>query len=281
MADAAMNPRDKFLVEYLFEVGPRISEVIGTKPKQKWDLGPMKIGDLDMRTEYIIAHVPTLKKDNHPRQEIREIASTICVESLHDWLNAHPDGDDPEAPLFVNIGNYDNTKPMTHKNLNDRLKALAKRAGIEKRVSSHVFRHSSATYYGTVRDWGTRRLKNHFGWSKGDTADIYCQDNTRQRHKKKLEEEGVELNEEDQQEDAFRNESCPRCSEPVRPNQNFCGACSYVLDKESYREQENRKEKVGNKIKELVENSEASEEQKNLLKKVGKVTDNENLSEAW
>jgi len=35
---------------------------------------------------------------------VRRVRTINATPYLHDWLNMHPNKDDPEAPLWVNIG---------------------------------------------------------------------------------------------------------------------------------------------------------------------------------
>lgn len=216
----ATNPRDRLLPLFLFETGARISEVLDIQLK-----------DVEMKQKYAEVTVPTRKNDKGPRT----LQLTRSVGLLQDWLNAHPATDDEEAYLFVNVsargGNAGRRgKQMTNRNVNKILSRLADRAGIEKRVTSHVFRHSAATHYG--QDWGPARLKYWFGWTTLATAREYIHENAERMRAARLKEEGL-ADEETGGGNATDRKECGRCGSTWPPTAKYCGDCSLALDKDA------------------------------------------------
>jgi integrase len=85
-------------------------------------------------------------------------------------MNEHPGKNDLEAPMWFKLGKKDklevnSLQPMQYDTIRMRLKKLAKKAGIKKRIHRHLFRHSRATY---MADYLTEAQMNvYFGWIQG------------------------------------------------------------------------------------------------------------------
>lgn len=91
----------------------------------------------------------------------RNIPLPLCTKHLNDWLAIHPDPENQEAPLF----------PVKYSKLAHRIPTLSKKV-LNKNLTLHMLRHSSATY------WATRmnryQLCAKYGWSFGsDMPDRY------------------------------------------------------------------------------------------------------------
>lgn len=100
-----------------------------------------------MNQKYVDVEVPTLKDDKGPRT----LTLTKCVGLLQQWLEEHPCDDDPDASLFVTVTGSNGSErgtPMVQEYIAKILRGLAEEAGIDKRVTPHIMRHSAATYYG-------------------------------------------------------------------------------------------------------------------------------------
>ena len=80
-----------------------------------------------------------------PRR-VRLIAS---VPALAQWLSVHPFRNDPNAPLWVGVGTVGRNEPLSYNGARAMLKRLVKKAGVNKRVYTHLMRHSRATELAT------------------------------------------------------------------------------------------------------------------------------------
>ena len=132
--------RDKAIISLLWETGMRRGEMLTLKVKhvQFDDIGGLLVvtGKTGPRRLRIITTVPY----------------------LHSWLEIHPTGDDPEAPLFTS----NRGKAWKETAIKQMLKNVAKQVGIKKRVHPHLFRHSRATYLS--QHMTEAQLKSYFGW---------------------------------------------------------------------------------------------------------------------
>lgn len=91
----------------------------------------------------------------------RRIPLPLSTPHLNKWLGEHPEKDNPESQLF----------PLTYPALSKRIKKLAKQA-LKKRLTPHMLRHSSATYWASKMN--RQLLCTKYGWSyKSSMPDQY------------------------------------------------------------------------------------------------------------
>jgi len=120
MLKVLKNPRDKALLQFLWESGARILEVLR-----------VKIGDVYLQQKYAIVGGG------------KRMVPLANNEYIKEWLEKHPNKDDPNAPLFCNLRNPN--KSITYSNVKKILRRAAKEAGLDRKVTAHQFRHSRAT----------------------------------------------------------------------------------------------------------------------------------------
>ncbi|MDQ1255196.1 MAG: integrase/recombinase XerD [Euryarchaeota archaeon] len=85
---------------------------------------------------------------------------------LKEWLEEHPSKDCPEAPLWFNFAKREKSlKPLRYEAIRMRLNKIAKKAGINKKIHPHLFRHSRCTH---MANYLTEAQMNaYFGWVQG------------------------------------------------------------------------------------------------------------------
>ena len=231
MSETAENPRDKLLPVFLFETGARIGEVLGLD-----ECEGIRLKDVDFKKKYADVSIETSKvKDDRGEYPVRNLTLTRSVDLLQKWIEQHPQKDDSEAHLFCNLSHSRNNTqpgdPMTYSNVNNILDKLKERSEVDKRVSPHIFRHSSATHKG--HEWGdVEGLMWWHGWQKLETAQNYVHANEKRQREKHLEREGIQ-NEDKDEDDSYSMKTCGRCGEEWPPTMNFCGSCSLALDSDS------------------------------------------------
>lgn len=146
MIDNAFNLRNKFVVSLLYSSGIRLSEMIS-----------LNRGAIEHRQFYVIG---------------KGGKSRLCFidkrteEIMNEYLATRED----DCPAL--IVSYKNKERMTASNVQLLVKNTAKRAGIDKKVTPHVLRHSFATNF--IRNNGNvRYLSEMLGHASLNTTAIY------------------------------------------------------------------------------------------------------------
>jgi integrase/recombinase XerD len=236
MCRLADNPRNSLIPMFFFESGARINEILG-----------VKLSDIEMNEKYAEVTFHTSKNDKGDRT----LVMTRCVDLLRKWIEYHPQNHKDNAYLFVNLGGARGSKKgdqMTDKNTNKILKRLASKAGIEKRITNHIMRHSSASYFGL--HYSVARLKYRMGWNKFETAKAYVHENEQKMKAARLEEEGIE---EEKQEDPTERKKCSTCGDTWSFSRQYCGKCCTELEEgeEPVETGERTKEELQEKVENL------------------------------
>ncbi|MEM5766564.1 MAG: hypothetical protein QXD43_03350 [Candidatus Aenigmatarchaeota archaeon] len=93
---------------------------------------------------------------------MRRIRLIDSVPDLQLWVNHHSYKDNPEMPLFIDIGAYVGGRQLGYYALLHIVKVLAAKAGINKRVYPHLFRHFRLTELAKL--FTEQELKVLAGW---------------------------------------------------------------------------------------------------------------------
>lgn len=146
LIEFAPFPMDKALIGVLNDTGARIGEVGNAQ---------MKHLRIDKNFYYL-----TLKG----KTETREVLILEHSKLLTNWLNQHPDKDNPEAPLFCHVQTIKRGQPIKYGTIRQMLHRTAKKAGIKKRIHPHLFRHSRVTQ---LSDMGIdqQKINSLLGWT--------------------------------------------------------------------------------------------------------------------
>ncbi len=176
LSKASMNPRDKALVQVLWDTGGRIEEIL-----------TLQLTDIETVIE------GQAVKLHFRKSKIEEsLRSPLIVRSapaLLDWIRYHPLRNDKTAPLFIKLNV---NKPMNYDSARKVLKDLKERSGLDKPVNPHNFRKSSASFYSHVPELSELEVKTRFGWKKSSKMlDIYCNVSEKKVNDKILELHGL------------------------------------------------------------------------------------------
>ena len=203
MIKFASNKRDKALIAVLWESGARIGEI-----------GGMQIKDV-VFDEFGCRIIVSGKTG------MRRIRLVNAAPYLIEWINSHPNSNDPEAPLWVST-NVDKVSLMTYDAMRLQLHKIARRAGLKKPVNPHNFRHSRATYLAQFLT--EAQMKEYFGWVRdSDMAARYVHLSGKQMDDAILKLYG--LKKEEKKEDILKPLKCPRCGHVNDVTFEYCEKC--------------------------------------------------------
>jgi len=149
---SAVTIRDKAFIAVLYESGARIGELLNTRvgSVERSDHGGYRIL-LDGKTG---------------RRTVPLFESSVPL--LGAWLKDHPRAADRRAPLFCSLQSTDRLgRPMDYAAWSKIIRVAARRAGVEKAVNPHIFRHSRASAVAKNPAVATPVMESFFGWQHG------------------------------------------------------------------------------------------------------------------
>lgn len=151
LINSTSSLRDRCILEFMYFTGLRVSEVINMKKDQ-----------LDLNTKYGMVRDGKGGKDRKIK-----VLSDKCIEDLKVYLSSRVDSSDY---LFVKPGG----SPLTTAAVQKIVRTCKRKAGINQRVTPHVFRHSFATH---LVDQGEdiRVIQELLGHSSLDTTKQYAE----------------------------------------------------------------------------------------------------------
>ncbi|ETA68863.1 site-specific recombinase XerD [Methanolobus tindarius DSM 2278] len=147
LIDISSNRRDKALIALLWDIGGRIGEI-----------GTLLIKHVLFDDMGAVIHV-------NGKTGPRRVRAVFSVQYLKEWISEHPGKDDPEAPLWIKLNSGSKVVMLQYGAIRMQLIKIAKRAGTNKRIHAHLFRHSRATH---MANYLTEfQMCQYFGWTLG------------------------------------------------------------------------------------------------------------------
>jgi len=268
LIECADNHRDKAFISVLWETGARIGELI--------DLTVGALKDHKRGFQIVVKG----------KTGARRLLLIESVPYLREYLQKHPHGESKEAPLWVNFGTTNQGEKSSYRALTKALEKTGGRAGIEKPLNPHHFRHSRATYLATK--FTEAQMCQWFGWKQGSRMPAkYIHMSGRDLDIDYARLHGIEDEEPDYSK--LSPKSCPRCNEQVPPEAKFCYRCGQALSIETVKQIESdqdefRKEfadltskepELMEDMKEILDMMELIKKDENLMKQLKKLTDKE------
>lgn len=216
LLSSCQTQRDRALVSILWDSAARVSEIININIGQvqfdKYGATVIVDGKTGMRKLRLINSVPDLQQ----------------------WLNQHPDRENHNAPLFVTSRKKGDTYPRLNvRTIQNKLKTIAKDAGIKKNVHPHAFRHGKLTDL-VKQGFKEMELRIIAGWgSDSSMPATYIHLSGDDVDKKQLQIAGFKDDETEAIQDDIKPVECPRCKTKNPHDAKYCSTCSMVLDAET------------------------------------------------
>ena len=242
----AEHPRDKAIVAMLYELGARIGEI-----------GGLRIKDVCRDDHSYVV-------DLHGKTGHRTPRIVFADPFLTRWLEDHPLSEEPEAPLWVVLGNRNKNRYLKYSAFQCLLKRLIVKAGINKRIHPHLFRHTRVTHLLLNKEINEPNAKVFFGWvPDSNMLAEYSHLLSRDVNQRILEIHGIKPEEE--KKSPLGIKQCPRCKS-INPNDaRFCHLCSGIMNTKVAIQLDEWRGKVDGILNELFKDSEV---QQLLAKKI-------------
>src|SRR5659263_671310 len=142
---ACNNPREKALIAVLLDSGMRIGA-----------LGSLRIKNIEFNQFGAILYLSKTSQSNKSTVA-KGIPITWSTGHLNQWLAMHPNKDNPEAPLWVNLKGRDRGKAMSYNTIRKALKDVGERSGVNGNFTDQEINKSIYAHYGlTAEDKSTK-----------------------------------------------------------------------------------------------------------------------------
>jgi len=208
---ASYRSYDRAMITFIYEGGLRIGEAAA-----------MKWSDLTFNKNGIVVNVNF--KTNIPRY----VPIIAGREYIIQWRLDYPGTPEGDAPVFIN---YRGTR-LRNEAAIAQLRVIGKRAGIEKHLTPHLFRHSRITHmvqegvsesviklimWGSVHSKMLRTYAHLTGQDiERELRRVYCLEDTEEEEKKNK--------------SALEPHVCPHCHMIMPPAAEYCAICGESLN---------------------------------------------------
>lgn len=230
LIENAPNNRDRALIAVLYESGMRRGELFS-----------IKIKNISFDGNGMVILIPAGKTG--PRR-IRLVFSTSFVRH---WLDVHPLKNNREAALFCSL--QEPFGVLSETGLRCQMRKIAKKAGIQKRVNAHSFRHARCTHL--AEHLTEAQMKQYLGWTEGSSmAAVYVHLSGRDIDNAILKMHGLKID--DTLAEGLKVGKCPRCHELNPESVAYCGKCGMPLKDDAQEALEKGKAAVDMAIMEAI-----------------------------
>jgi len=251
---ACRNPRDKALVAFLLDTGVRVGAA-----------GTLRVGDIDLSGR---AGKFSLNEDAVALKGASGTRPLTWSRGyIANWLDVHPQRDDPGAPLFHKLvdpdedgrgdATVDSDGALSYNQILLRLKGVAERAGIDRdRANPHNFRHTAITRW-IKEGLSDQEIKHRAFWSKNSDRlfKVYSHVEEGEMNDQILAQYGLDG---DGDEVTPELDECVQCGTPLRGDgTRFCPGCGAPL---SYHAAEAIEDAEDTLVEDIADNPELADE---------------------
>ncbi|MDH7510055.1 MAG: tyrosine-type recombinase/integrase [Methanolinea sp.] len=215
--DACRNSRDRALIMTLYEGGFRAGEV-----------GRLTWGDLKNDSKGIAVNIDF--KTGIPRY----IRLVMAKRYIAEWRADYPLMITPESPVFLNIYK----RPLTWAGMRKQTEEIAKRAGITKHITPHLFRHSRITHL--IQEGAKESVIKLMMWGtlNTDMFATYAHLSGRDIDREISRLYGLEEDPNAKEHARLEPRICPACNLINPPGEDYCRGCMEALSEEAIADEE-------------------------------------------
>lgn len=245
LVEAAVNPRDRALLEVFLESGRRLSEIL-----------TLHIGDIEFDQMGARLSIHGKKGSDFAR-----IISS--APSLRLWLDFHPLRENPDAPVWIGIGNRNVNGQMAYSAAAAALKKIAKRAGIKKRIFYYLLRHTRIDETQGILTESQQCMM--FGWQFGSRMPaVYMKRYGKHIDNAQAVMNGV-ANTQTKPAELQKPVACARCNLENSPYSDSCQRCGMSLKVKFGVQFEDRKKNAEELLYDILNDSEKLEKLRRFL----------------
>jgi len=213
LVDACQGQRDRAIIMLLWDSAVRLQEGLD-----------LNVGSFVFDNNGAVVIV-------NGKTGMRRIRLIDGVPDIQNWINMHPYRDDHEAPLFVTTRLYDGKhKRLDKRTVQNMMKTVSKRSGIQKNIHPHALRHARLTNL-AKQGFSEMELRIIAGWEKNsDMPAVYIHLSGADVENKILEKNGLIEPNEEIKTPPTKPKECPRCKTKNAYDAQYCMTCSMIID---------------------------------------------------
>jgi len=199
---------------------------------RKHEIVNLNVGDIKVEPDVVYVNVRTSKTKVRkiPIVPNNENPTARHPKYLIEWLRFRKGK--PNEPLFISPEGDRIKEHMVA----DKYRWLNRNLDLDKHVTTHIYRHTAATYDGAYLNESMMCQK--YGWALGSTmVRRYCHFSTKQLVEQMLKHAGLK------HEETKKGRPCPRCQEVNNINAKVCSRCDQILDTKSLFDRLNEQDK--------------------------------------
>lgn len=225
LTDGANNLRDVALIEFLADTGARLSLVT-----------TLRVRDVNLESDQA-TYTPNPNAKGLKGAPIREYPIIDSRAVLRTYLQqVHPRPNDPDVAFIHKIPGHGNDTTegdggLTGPTIRSQLQTAADKAGVEKPVNPHNFRHSAVSRM--VREGYSRsQIEHRVAWSVDTDMWSAYEHIAADEHNSDIFEAAGVLECESEGPSAERD-TCGLCQEPLAPHHDYCPRCGEPVTERS------------------------------------------------
>lgn len=208
MVNACTRSIDRAIIMMIYEGGLRIGEI-----------GAVRWGHLKFDSHGIALNV------NFKTGKPRYIRLIMATEHLAKWKSDYPFPIEVDSYVFLT----ERKTPLTHASIHKQLLRIAKRAGIEKHFTPHIFRHSRITHL--IQEGVQESVIKLMMWGNVNTTQFQTYLHLTGKDIDDQMYNHYNLNDRGEmtKDDRLEPRQCPACFTVNAPTSNFCNRCGRPL----------------------------------------------------
>jgi len=195
-----------------------------------------RIRDLELHNNYGKLWISEHSKEGTGFMEIID-----SYPYISEWLNQHPLRNDPNAFLFINLGNTGRYKQLKSVTINKHIKNKLKLIGIDKPVTCYSLKRSGVTYRRLVRGESDTEIQHAARWTSTRQIKTYDLSEHDESFKLALVKRGL-LKDDKISKFKQLSKTCLFCETINGLGHDFCKTCKRPLDREKLYNQEKIKD---------------------------------------
>jgi len=213
LIDICDNLRDRAIISLFWDTGVRVGELVS-----------LNVGNVTNDGEFMSIYV-TGKSGS------RNLGLITSASLVNELLNLHMNKNDLSAPLFISYNSKNYGGRLSENSVQELLKILGKRAGIKKKVTPHLIRHSKLTDLAR-KGMNEMMMRSMAGWSKSSgMVQYYTHLTSEDVNNKRFElESGGKAKQKESEASSFLPITCPRCGKQNDSSYQYCSSCWFPLE---------------------------------------------------